>query len=73
MHTAKKKEKELRKEKSRCSELFLVAAVLTQPIQHQKSSFSKSDASKKEMVHKHHHRPIKDLRFSPWKKFLLTK
>jgi hypothetical protein len=46
-HSQNKKKKNYEKKKSRYSELFLVAAVLTQPIQHQKSSFSKRDASKK--------------------------
>jgi hypothetical protein len=33
--------------------------------QHQKSSFSKIDASKKGTVHKRYRRPTIDLRFSP--------
>jgi hypothetical protein len=40
---------------------------------HQKFSFFKNNASKKETEHEHHHRPIKDLRFSPWRKSLLSK
>jgi hypothetical protein len=73
MHTTKKGKKNYKQEKSRFSGQFLVAAPLTPPIQHQKSSFSKSDASKKETVHKHHRRPIIYLRFSPWRKSPLTK
>jgi hypothetical protein len=67
------KNKNYIKEKSRYNDQFLVAAALTPPIQHQKSSFSKSDTSKKEMVHKHHHRPVINLRFSPWRRSSLTK
>jgi hypothetical protein len=50
MHRAKKKE--LQKMKmARYSDKFLIAATLTPPRQHQKSNISKSDASKKEIVH----------------------
>jgi hypothetical protein len=65
MHTAKKRKKNYEKEKSRCNDLFPETAALTPPRQHQKSSFSKSDASNKGTVHKHRRRPIIDLRFSP--------
>jgi hypothetical protein len=51
-----KQEKNYRKENSRYSELFFVAAVQPPPRQHQKSSFSNSDVSKKETMHRH--RPI---------------
>jgi hypothetical protein len=69
MHTAKKEKEELqKKEKSRNRDKFLVAATLTTPRQHQKSNISKNDAFKKGTVHKHSHRPIIDLRFSPWRK-----
>jgi hypothetical protein len=64
MHRAKKK-KNYKKEKSRYIDKFPFAAVLTPPKPHQKSNFSKSDASKKETMPNHHHRPIIDLRFSP--------
>jgi hypothetical protein len=47
------------------SDIFLETAALTPPRQHQKSSFSKSDAFKKGIVHKRCRRPIIDLRFSP--------
>jgi hypothetical protein len=74
MHTAKNRRRiTKKKEKSRFSDLFPRAATLTPPRQHQKSSFSKSDASKKETVHKRRRRPIIDLRFSPWRKSSLTK
>jgi hypothetical protein len=55
MHTARKKN--YRKEKSRYSDKILVSANQTPPRQHQKSIFSKIDASKKEKVHKRCHRP----------------
>jgi hypothetical protein len=45
---SQKKKKELKK--SRYSDLFLKTAILTPPRQHQKSSFSESDASKKRTV-----------------------
>jgi hypothetical protein len=72
MHTTRKmkKKKKYKKEKSLYSDQFLVATVQTLPKQHQKSIFSKSDASNKETMHKRRHRPIIDLRFhlgeSPW-------
>jgi hypothetical protein len=62
MHTEKK---EYKKEKSRYSDQIIIAAVLTSPRQRQKSSISKSDASKKKTVHKHHRRPITNLRVRP--------
>jgi hypothetical protein len=62
-----------KKKMSRYSDLFHVAAAQPPPRQHQKFSFSKSDASKKETVHKHHRRLIIDHRFSPWIKSPLTK
>jgi hypothetical protein len=66
MHTAKKKEKEIQKKKSPATEIEnLKTATLTPPRQHQKISFSISDASKKETVHKRCRRPIIDLRYSP--------
>jgi hypothetical protein len=43
----------------------LETATLTPPRQHQTISFSVSNASKKETVHKYCRRPIIDLRFSP--------
>jgi hypothetical protein len=46
------------KEKSRYSDLFLLAVVLTPPRKHQKSSFSKSDDSKKKTMHTHRPHPI---------------
>jgi hypothetical protein len=55
------------KKKSRYINLFLETTALTPPRQHQKFSFSKNDASKKETVHKHRRRPIIDLRFSLWR------
>jgi hypothetical protein len=61
---AQSQKKNYKKEKSRYSDKFLVATVLTPPKPHQKSNFSKSDASKKETMPNHHHRPIIDLRFS---------
>jgi hypothetical protein len=73
MHAAKKHKKNYRKEKSRYSDSFLIAAVQPPPKQHQKFSFSKSDTSKKETVHKHRRRPIIDHRFSPWRKSSLIK
>jgi hypothetical protein len=49
MHIAKKKEKEIqKKEKSRYRDRKLETTTLTPPRQHQKISFSISDASKKE-------------------------
>jgi hypothetical protein len=59
-----KREKNYKKEKSRYSDQFLEIAIQTPPRQHQKSSFSINDASKKRTKHKHHRRPIIDLRFS---------
>jgi hypothetical protein len=67
MHTTKKK-KNYKKEKSRYSDKFLVAAILAPPRKHQKSNISKRDASKEETVHKRLHHPITDLRFSPSRK-----
>jgi hypothetical protein len=54
MHTAKKRKKNYRKEKSRYSDEFFVTADQTPPTQ--KSINSKSDASKKGTLHKQHHR-----------------
>jgi hypothetical protein len=66
MHTAKKKGKRnTEKEKSRYRDRKLETSTLTPPRQHQKISFSISDASKKGIVHKHYRRPIIDLRYSP--------
>jgi hypothetical protein len=65
MHTAQNIKKNYKKEKSRYSNLFLETTALTLPRQHQKFNFSKSDASKKETVHKRRRRPIIDLGFSP--------
>jgi hypothetical protein len=74
MHTVQLKKKNyIKKEKSSYSDNFLVAATLTPPRQHQKSNISKSNTSKKETVHKCRRHPIIDLRFSPWRKFSLTK
>jgi hypothetical protein len=53
------------KKKSRYRDRKLETATLTPPRPHQKISFSISDASKKETVHKCYRRPIIDLRFSP--------
>jgi hypothetical protein len=64
-HSPKHKEELQKKEKSRYSNLFLETTALTPPKQHQKFNFSKSDASKKETVHKRRRRPIIDLGFSP--------
>jgi hypothetical protein len=50
MHKAKKTEKELQNRKALYSDIFLVAATQTPPIQHQKFSFTNSDTSKKETV-----------------------
>jgi hypothetical protein len=50
MHTVKINKKNYKKEKSRYSDQFPVSATLTPPRQQQKSSFSKSDASKKFIV-----------------------
>jgi hypothetical protein len=61
------------RKKSRYNDLFLKTTALTPPKQHPKFNFSKSDASKKGTEHKHHRRPIKDLRFSPLRKSLLSK
>jgi hypothetical protein len=66
MHTAKKKKEELLKKSHHHIDLFPETMVLTPPGQHQKSSFSKSNASKKGTVHKHRRRLIIDFRFSPW-------
>jgi hypothetical protein len=63
-----KKEEELQKERKIMLEWsFLVAAILTSPIQYQKFSSSKSGASKKGTVYEYRRRPIVDLRFSPWR------
>jgi hypothetical protein len=67
-----KKRRIVKKEKSR-NDLFSETTVVTPPRQHQKSSFFKSNASKKGTVHKRHRRPIIDLRFSPWRKSSLSK
>jgi hypothetical protein len=67
--TLNQKEEEKKEEKSRYNDLFLVAIVQTPPRQHPKFKFSKSDASKKEAVHKHHSRPIIDHWFSSWRNF----
>jgi hypothetical protein len=65
MHTAKK-DRRITKKKSPATEIKkLETATLTPPRQHQKISFSISDASKKETMHKRCHHPITDLRFSP--------
>jgi hypothetical protein len=50
----------MKMKKSCYRDLFLVVAVQTPPRQHHKSSISNSDASKKIIVHMHHHRPIID-------------
>jgi hypothetical protein len=71
MHIANKRKKNYKNKKSRYNDQFLVTAVLTPPKQHQKFSFSKSDASRKKAVHKHHHHPI--IRFSPWRNSSLAK
>jgi hypothetical protein len=47
-----------KKEKSRYNDKFLATTTLTIPRQHPKSNISKSDASKKEIVHKRCRRPI---------------
>jgi hypothetical protein len=47
----------------------LVAATQTTTNTTPDVKFSKSEASKKETVHKHHRRPIIDLMFSTWRKF----
>jgi hypothetical protein len=61
---SQKKKKNNREEKSRYGDKFLVEAVqITPPKQHQKSSFSNIDASRKEIVHKRHHPPIIDHRY----------
>jgi hypothetical protein len=59
MRTAKKGKKKYKKKI-----LAIVATTLTPPRQHQNSSFSKSDVFKKEIVYKHRHRSIIDLRFA---------
>jgi hypothetical protein len=64
MHTAKN-ERNITKKKSRYIDQKPETAALTPPRQHQKISFSISDVSKKETVHKRCRRPIIDLRFSP--------
>jgi hypothetical protein len=46
MHTTKKRRSITKKEKSCYNDQFLVAPALTPSRQYQKSSFSKSDASK---------------------------
>jgi hypothetical protein len=61
-----------KKEKVHLNDQFVVQ-LTTPPRQHQKFSFTKSDASKKEIVQKHRRRPIIDLRFSPWRKSSLSK
>jgi hypothetical protein len=62
---SQERKKNYKKRNSRCSNIFPETAALTPPIQHQKSNFSKSDASKKGTVHKRRRRPIMDLRFLP--------
>jgi hypothetical protein len=61
----------IRKKKSLYSNLFLVGATHPPLIQHPKSNFFKSDASKKEPMHKHRHHLIIDLRILAWRKFTL--
>jgi hypothetical protein len=63
MHPAKKRQKKLRKK--RRDILALAATIHPPPRQHLNSRLSKSDASKKETVHKSRRRPIKDLGLSP--------
>jgi hypothetical protein len=53
-----------KKEKSCYSDIFLETTTLTRRRKHQKSSFSISDAFKKETVHNRRRRPIIDLIFS---------
>jgi hypothetical protein len=64
-HTAKKEKKKTKNKKSRYS-ISAIAATVHQPqIQHLNCRLSKNNAFKKGAVHKHHRRPIKDLKFSP--------
>jgi hypothetical protein len=64
---------EIIKKKSYYSDQFLVVIVVQTLLgQHQKSSFSNSDASKKETMYTHHRCSIIDHIFSPWRKFSLT-
>ena len=69
MHTPKKRNKKYVKEKSCYSDPLLEIAVLTPPRKHQKSSFSISDAFKKETVHRSRRYPIL---VSTLKKVVLT-
>jgi hypothetical protein len=55
-------QKKLKKEKSHYN-VPVLAAAETPPRQHIKSRFSKTEVSKKETMHKQHHRPIKNLSF----------
>ena len=72
MHTAQNKKKNYEK-KSRYSDLFLVTADLTPPKQYKKSSFSRSDVSKKgTMLKRRRNQLMSDLGFSPWKFRLWT-
>jgi hypothetical protein len=64
-HNQKKGKINTKKEKSRYRDRKLETAILTLPRQHQKISFSISNASKKEIVHKRCRCPIIDLRCSP--------
>jgi hypothetical protein len=68
MHIAKKNKNNYIKRKFCYSDKFLVTATLTPPRQHQKSNISKSEASKKETVHKRHRRLIIYIRLLLWRK-----
>jgi hypothetical protein len=57
--------KETKKKKTRYGIPTLAATIHPPPRQHLNSKLSKSDASKKEIVHKCRRRPIKDLGYSP--------
>jgi hypothetical protein len=65
MDPAKKEKETKKRKKKRYSILVLAATIHPPPRQHLNSRLSKSDAFKKETVHKRRRRPIKDLRFSP--------
>jgi hypothetical protein len=59
-------QKNKNKQKKNCHGIRALAATIQPPPrQHLNFRLSKSNASKKETVQKHHRRPIKDLRFSP--------
>jgi hypothetical protein len=58
MHIAKKRKRKLRK-KSRHGTPVLATTAQPPPRRHLKSRLSTSDASNKEIVQKHHLRPIK--------------